>query len=74
MHINGVHFMGVDIVYNVGGGGGGLDSHCARSARKFSALLLKMSKNVLMRRNSHEFGRFLTDKSQYLIQINNCSQ
>ena len=31
--------MGVDTVYNVGG----LDDHGVRSARKFSALLLKMS-------------------------------
>ena len=31
--------MGVDTIYNVGG----VDDHCARSARKFFALLLKMS-------------------------------
>ena len=42
--------MGVDTIYNVGG----LNDHCAQSAWKFFALLLKMA---LLRRNFYQFGR-----------------
>ena len=43
LYIRHGQYMGVDTVYNVGGGGGGLNDHCAQSARNFSTLLLKMS-------------------------------